>query len=178
MATHQQLPLRLDERQRLDFDTFVPGENAAAIAQLQRFAREKTDDWPVLHGPKGCGKTHLLVATCHAAGHRIQYIDLGDAHALDLLTAVSDQQSVLLDNFESVCGDLKAEEAVFHMFNRIRQGGGQLGLAVQSGALDGIQLPDLKSRLQWGVMVPVKALAEQDADLQHSLLGGQLRSAI
>ena len=52
---------------------------------------------------------------------------------------------------------------MFHFFNRIREHGGRLILAANNGALNlGIRLPDLRSRLSWGVTYQVQATGDKE----------------
>src|SRR3954454_7015706 len=58
-----QLPLALRWPAQQRFETFVTGDNGAALA-LVRAAAQGDPAWIFLTGPAGSGKSHLLLAPC------------------------------------------------------------------------------------------------------------------
>ena len=74
-----QLPLALRWPAQQRFDTYLPGDNAVALALLQDAARADAPAWVFVSGAASSGKTHLLLATCAAAdagGRAAQYLPL------------------------------------------------------------------------------------------------------
>ena len=74
-----QLPLLLRWPAQQRFETFVAGNNGAALALLHDAATTTAAPWVFAAGPVGSGKTHLLLAACAAAtaaGRNAQYLSL------------------------------------------------------------------------------------------------------
>jgi DnaA family protein len=167
MLFSPQIPLPLTPRRDSRFEDFIPGPNAAVVESLKDMLDE-AGSHVFLHGDEGSGKTHLLNALCletRERGGRAYYLALkrlpGDAAAA--LQGVEGLDLVCVDDLHLVAGDRDWEEALFHGFNRIRETGGRLLVSSckRLSALD-INLPDLASRLAWGLQLPLKPLSDAD----------------
>jgi DnaA family protein len=77
---------------------------------------------------------------------------------------------VCVDDIDLCVGQRDWEEALFHSFNRLREQGGSL-VASSSARLSSLQfsLPDLASRLAWGLRLQLQPLDEQGKSevMQH-----------
>lgn len=147
-----QLPLALRWPRRQRFEQFHVGANAAALAAVVRLARDADAPWVYLHGPAGCGKTHLLMAACQAAaeaGRPVQYLSLASVpDRAGALRGVAGSDLLALDDLAALAGDATAEHALFDLYNRAKADGSTLLLAANdTPAQLGITLPDLRSRL-------------------------------
>ena len=102
----------------------------------------------------------------------------------DMLDASRDKAAeVSRDDVERVADHPAAELALFHLFNRARDQGQTLAMAATlPPAQLPIGLPDLASRLTWGLTLPVRALSGDDTlqalSLRASHLGLQLPPAV
>jgi len=69
---------------------------------------------------------------------------------------------IALDNLQAVVGNEQWEEALFHLFNRMRDAGGRIIFAADKplSELD-VKLPDLLSRLKWGLAYEFDAPDEE-----------------
>lgn len=122
-----------------DFDNFVVGDNAEAIATLRGVADASTLKMVYLWGPPGSGKTHLARALAAVAGDAVEIVD--DVDHLDR------EQQVDL----------------FHRFNQLvaRPQGTLVAFGeVPPQRLD--VLADLASRLAWGIVFALKPLDDDD----------------
>jgi DnaA-homolog protein len=151
-----QIPLPLEPPRADRFEEFVAGPNAAALAAV-RHLLDEPGGVLYLSGPQGSGKSHLLNALCHAARERglaAFYVALKrlPPEAAAGLEGLQTLDLVCVDDFDRVAGDPHWERALFRCFNEIRAARGRL--LVSSGqplsALP-VGLPDLASRLAWGV---------------------------
>lgn len=149
-----QLPLALRWPRRQRFDHFHAGDNAAALAAVQALATgaDGVEHRIYLHGPAGCGRSHLLMAACQAAsvaGRRVQYLPLAVlADPAAALRGVAGSELLALDDVHAIAGQREAELALFELYNRTRaEGSGLLFAADAAPAQLGIGLPDLRSRL-------------------------------
>ncbi|MDX2506322.1 MAG: DnaA regulatory inactivator Hda [Gammaproteobacteria bacterium] len=159
-----QLPLSFQAPENATFDNFFAGQNQQLVFSL------KNDDEPLifLWGDPGSGKSHLLQALAaqyQTRGKNAIYIplQLDDDFTPELLDGLEFMELVCLDDIHNIVGNAAWEEAMFHFFNRIREHGGRLILAANNGALNlGIRLPDLRSRLSWGVTYQVQAAGDKE----------------
>jgi DnaA regulatory inactivator Hda len=144
--TPRQLALDLPARPALGrADFFVAAPNRLALAQVDRWP-----DWPerklAIVGPEGAGKTHLV----HVWAARAQAAVL-PASALAALdpAALASRRAVAVEDCHRIAEHgPAAEEALFHLHNRLALDGGSLVVTgVGAPATWRIALPDLASRL-------------------------------
>lgn len=159
-----QLPLGVGLRDDATFANFLPGRNAALVGALREQLDDDGEAFIYLWGGEGVGRSHLLQAACHEAGDRDRralYLPLNDLghfppHMLEDLECLD---LVVIDDLDVVVGRKRWEEGLFHAFNRLRDAGKRLAIAATAPPrqLD-IKLPDLASRLTWGVTFHVERL--------------------
>lgn len=144
---------------------FIPGDaNLAALSLIQRWP-----DWPyslvVLHGPAGCGKTHL--AHVFAARAQAVFLDpkrIGTATADQLLAG---NHAWVIDGLDAVTDPAALAQLINHARAR---GDYVLMTASTPPALLPFTLKDLRSRLN---ALPEVALGQPD----EALLTGVLAKA-
>ena len=165
----QQLPLRIGFAQRALFDNFITGPNAAAVSALVDWTSGRLPgELFYLWGMHGSGRSHLLSAACDAtagAGLAFAYLPLADAalRSTEALDGLETCQLVCLDDLDAIAGDARREEAVFHLYNRVRDAGHQLLVSAGTSPAElDIRLPDLKSRLAWGTCFHLQPLDDAD----------------
>jgi DnaA family protein len=162
----EQLPLALRWPAHQRFDTFLVGTNADGVDILRHAARSEAIDRVYLSGPKGSGKTHLLIAACAEAlaGQRsAQYLDLQRVAVpgADAIRRFGGSELLAIDNVDAVVGSGAAEHALFDLHNRCLAEGSTLLFAGSDApsALD-LGLPDLVSRLAACTQWPLRPLDE------------------
>jgi len=136
-----QLVLDIAPAAEPDFDNYVAGPNAEALASLRGFAARETQEAVMyLWGEPGSGRTHLL----QSAGR----VNPG------LLTA---------DDVERL--DEPAQQRLFAAINAARQGGPPV---LAAGAQPPAQLAlreDLRTRLAWGLVYQLRPLSDAEKAL-------------
>jgi DnaA family protein len=168
MTSNPQLPLGLALQDSARFDSYFPGLNREAVQHLQLAASGKGEKLVYVAGAGGVGKTHLLQAACHSAsqcGRTSAYLPLQDllGHAPTVLEDLEQLDLVCLDDVSATAGHADWEQSLFNLFNRVRAAGSTLLVAgEQRPDLSGFALPDLVSRLGWGVTYTLKPLADED----------------
>jgi DnaA regulatory inactivator Hda len=165
VTADRQLVLELPSRPALGREAFfVSPANAEALALVERWP-----DWPerrlALAGPAGSGKTHLAHVWAARAGARM--LGAEDLPALRL-GELPGHAAVAVEDADRIAGMPAAEEALFHLCNRLSLGGGSLLLTGREPpARWGLALPDLESRLR---AAPVARLHTPDDRLLAAVL--------
>jgi chromosomal replication initiation ATPase DnaA len=161
----RQLALALPHRPATAREDFlVAPSNALAVAWIDRWP-----DWPmpglVVHGPEGCGKSHL--AAVWAARADATVLDTGDLVRPGGTPPRRGAAVIVEDVDARVAGDGAAEEGLFHLYNRIVDAKGALLLTGRGApARWGIALDDLRSRLN---ALPSAAVSAPDDALLEAL---------
>jgi chromosomal replication initiation ATPase DnaA len=153
LTESRQLPFNFDHRPALGGEDFlVAPSNSEAVAWIDRWP-----DWPgpalALHGPPGCGKTHL--SQVFAAGTRACLVSAselssgGPVHLTAPACVVDDAETVLA---------LGLEEALLHLHNRLAEAGRHLLLAARRPPARWlVALGDLRSRLNAAAAIAIKS---------------------
>jgi chromosomal replication initiation ATPase DnaA len=110
----------------------------------------------LLVGPKGSGKTHLG----HIWAEMAQAMWVTPPELPDRLPYIAPEACIILDDAQLVTG--RAEEALFHLYNRLAPQGRLLLTAPTAPRDWGLRLADLLSRLQ---AMPMARLEPPDDDL-------------
>jgi len=138
------------------FSDFAPGDNAELLFQLHEWAaRAPHARFVYLWGEPGAGKSHLL----NAAARRSDAL-LIDAAKETLPEDIAADALLAVDNADQL--DRAGQEQLFAHFNTLRAGGGSL---LTSGHLPPMLLPilpDLATRLGWGLVYQLKPLTDAD----------------
>ncbi|HTO18002.1 MAG TPA: DnaA regulatory inactivator Hda [Pseudomonas sp.] len=166
-----QLPLGVRLRDDATFANYYPGANAAALGYVERLC-DADAGWAenliYLWGNDGVGRSHLLQAAClrfEQHGEPALYLPLGEVVTLgpELLDNLEQYELVCLDDLDAIAGRADWEEALFHLFNRLRDAGRRLLLAASASPRElGIQLPDLQSRLSLSLVFQLQELSDED----------------
>ena len=174
-----QLPLGLRLPAASRFDNFVAGANRETVTAIEQLARDRTAAVLFVTGPAGSGKTHLLQAACRAveaAGEAAVYLPLTTFSTMNpgILEGLEQYALIALDDVQAVAGQADWEEALFHLYNRLREAQGRL-LAAAAAPPEQlkIELPDLRTRLGWGAVYALQ-LPDDDVRLQILALRAQV----
>jgi DnaA family protein len=163
----QQIPLNIHWRDHATLQSFYPGDNTEALNAVSEWSSGMGESFLYLWGQLGVGRTHLLQAACHAASeHNVAafYLSCRDLNRLSLsaLQGIEDLPLICIDDIEKIAGLALWEEAFFHLFNRIQAKKGRLLVTAEVAPKDlPIVLPDLKSRLNWGVIYQLHRLTDE-----------------
>jgi chromosomal replication initiation ATPase DnaA len=165
MKSFRQFPLALEHRPSLAGEDFLVAEsNSDAVRWLQRWP-----DWPstglIVHGPPGCGKTHLA----HVFGRRCGGLLIGqDALGLAQPVELAARAGVLIVDDADQLVAAASEVTLLHLYNTVAERGGHLFLTAQTPAARwSIRLADLSSRLNAATSVGIGA---PDDDLIAGIL--------
>ena len=172
------LDFKIDEKGY--FDSFVPGSNSQLIGLLKQAVSACPHELYYLFGPRGAGKTHLLTALFRASTlptAEVFFLSLTLAKALSpMLLSLEVPKLIILDNVEALAGDSQWELALFGLFNRWVDSDQGLLMVSSSCSADRLPfaMPDLITRFENGVSLPLEPLCEQDCE-KALILKAQLR---
>ena len=160
---------------RAVFENFVAPPNSMAYAFFLDLKKETLGAFnPVyLYGPKGIGKTHLLMAAAHVLkgqGCKVLYVkaETFTEHVVSAIRASAMQEFrkayrhvdvLILDDVHLFARRSATQEEFFHTFNALHGLGRQILLSseVPPENLEEIE-PRLISRFEWGLTLPLEKL--------------------
>ena len=163
----QQIPLALRLQHAPSLDDFIVGSNQMVIDALTHSLAGHGETVIYLSGPDGCGRTHLLLGHCAAAEHRglkCAYLPLADTGRLApaMLEGLENLDLVAIDDVHAIATDADWEHSLFTLFNRCRDRGTAMVFSADQGpARLPIRLPDLRTRLAWGLTLAVQGLDDE-----------------
>lgn len=153
MSRNLQLPLDFEHRPSLTGEDFLVVEsNRDAVIWLDRWP-----DWPtpalVIHGPAGCGKTHLAhVFLARSGGRKLSILDMSADEPRDL---IEDIPACVIEDAERFI-EAGLEQALLHLYNALKETGGQLLLTSRRPPSRWpVHLADLRSRLNTATAVRI-----------------------
>ena len=165
---HEQIPLAVQLRDDATFDNFFAGANGLVLNELRR-QLDAGEFYLYLFGNQGSGRSHLLQAACHQASKRnlaALYLPVDELQGYDpseIFDGLRDLSLVCIDNIDSIIGKPSWEEALFHFFNEMKDAGNHLLIAGDCAVRElKTCLPDLASRLSWGVVYQLQNLNDDE----------------
>ena len=167
MAGHRrQLPFDFAHDPDYGADVFIAAPcNRAALAWIRRWP-----DWAApglaVHGPAGCGKTHLA-SIWHSMSGAVA-LSPNSLEPDRVPSLLGEARAALIDTADAPVLDADGERALVHLYNLLKERGGHLLLLARTPpARWSIALPDLRSRL---AALPAVRIDAPDDDLLQQLL--------
>jgi DnaA family protein len=163
-----QLPLGITLSESASLETFVPGENRQLVADIRAAVERRGERFIYLWGLTDSGKSHLLQAACRLASEQAltaAYIPLREAAGFTpaILCDLDHLDLVCLDDLQTIAGQTTWEQALFRLFNQLRDKDSSLLVSADcSPAQLPVALADLDSRLSWGLSYQLHALSDRD----------------
>lgn len=163
-----QLTLGVHLKDEATFANFYSGKNQLAITALKNAAHRKGEKIIYLYGSGGQGCTHLLQAVCHEAHQNKQtavYIPLANLNDFSpaIFEGLEKLHLICIDDIHRIALKPAWEEAFFHMYNRIHDEGGRIIVTANVAPKNlPITLPDLTSRLAWGIVYQMQPLSDSE----------------
>lgn len=164
----EQLPLQFEYRADQHFSSFFPGRNQELIEHLQTCADNSGEQFLFIWGKPGQGKSHLLQACCQRASkqnHSAFYLPLSlDKFSNpEVLYGLESMDIVCIDDIHKLAGQPLWELALFNFFNRMRDNNKRLIISSDCPPTQiPVQLPDLKTRLGWGLTLKLRTLNDEE----------------
>ncbi len=152
---------------------WAAGDSAPVVDLLATSPSAGAEQMIYLYGTSDSGRTHLLQGACHSAGAGSAYLPLRELKSYEpesVLAGMDRLQRVCVDDLQAVAGCPGWESALFHLINGARASGCQLIVAADASPRRlPVHLPDLQSRLAWGVVFRLATANDEEliAILQH-----------
>jgi DnaA family protein len=163
----EQLVFELAAPEPPSFANFLPGRNAEALAAVTAMAGgDLAETGILLWGAPGAGKTHLLraaAAATEARGGSAAYVPDPGALLAQSPGWLATQTLVAVDGIDLATQDVQA--SVFTLFNGLKERGGHLVVASRVPPASLAVRDDLRTRLGWGLVYEIAALADADKPL-------------
>lgn len=165
---NRQLALAIQLNDEATLADFCWSSNALLEQQLAASLRGDGERLYYLWGTEGCGKSHLLQACCQAISNNASAIYLPlkilKEWGPESIEDLGEQHLIAIDDIDSIANNKAWEEAIFHLFNRVRDNGETILLISAQSPLASlpVKLADLKSRLAWGLVVQINELSDED----------------
>ena len=165
-ATQLALDLRL--RDSYTFDNFVIGDNALLLDMLQSNVTDQAEPQIFVWGEAATGKSHVLQACCQLAsrqGRSVSYLPLWQVidYTADILDGLEAIDVVCIDDVQAVAGRADWQLKLFDCINRMREADKALVFAADLPPNElQLGLEDLRSRLNWGPVIQLKPLNDEN----------------
>ena len=162
----QQIPLKFEFQSNQSFSTFYPGDNTEIITHLKQFLLNQ-EQQIFLWGIAGTGKTHLLHACIADATQQKKstfYYSFNAKSLPDpsLLEGLETLDLICFDNLDQIAENSEWEQAFFNFYNAHRDNNKRLIISSSCPPKYlTIQLPDLKTRMSWGLTLKLKTLNDE-----------------
>jgi|TARA_R110002012_G_scaffold26825_3_gene86852 DnaA family protein len=155
------------------FASFQSESNQMVVQQVTHFLDRICDANKQVHslylfGLSGVGKSHLLHASCvyadklGATSLCLSFSELTQL-SVDVLDGLENIDLVCLDDIQLIAGNKKWQQGVFDLYNRmVEQNKCLIITGDQSVGQLNISLPDLVSRLGWGLTEQLKPLTDKE----------------
>lgn len=165
---NKQLALAMQLNDEATLADFNWEDNALLKQQLTNTLTIKTERLLYLWGPKASGKSHVLQACCQAvhASESAIYLPLTllKEWGPNTLEGLEDQTLVCIDDVDAIAEDALWEEALFHLYNKIKDM--EKTTLILSGSQAPANMPlalaDLRSRLAGALVIQINELNDEE----------------
>lgn len=174
MTDSRQLALSVQLPDDETFDSYRTRANKGVVSQLIQFVEQNELDKHnqpkslYLFGLSGVGKSHLLHASSALAAHIgktsvcLSCAELREL-PVDVLEGLETIDLICLDDIHLIANNPLWQQAIFDLYNRVIEHNNCLLISgEQSASQLGLTLPDLVSRLSWGLTEQVKPLDDDE----------------
>ena len=166
----KQLALAVQLHDEETFTSYHGETNNNAVVDLQRFIDRELGDVNSLYlfGNSSVGKSHLLNAAATYANEKgltALCLSLSELTTLsiELLDGLESIDVICFDDIGLIASDQKWQQAIFDLYNRVVEQGKLIIISGNETATGlKLTLPDLVSRLSWGLTLQVKPLTDEE----------------
>lgn len=166
-----QLALNISLQEEATLESFCWTGNEVLYKQLvaSLLNQETVDKRFFIHGSQSSGKSHILQGLISAfeQNHKTAlYLPLKQIcqnTTPAILENIEQANLVCLDDIDEIAGNKEWEEAIFYIYNRLKEANNALVISANSPIRGlNIQMPDLQSRLSWEFVFHLNQLSDTD----------------
>ncbi len=165
---NRQLALAVKLNDEATLSDFCWGDNTLLQQQLHRTLNGDGERLIYIWGISGSGKSHLLQACCqgmqdHQSGIYLPLRILQE-WGPQVIDGIEEQALICIDDIETIASNSDWEEALFYLYNRVRDNE-QTTLIFTSNCAptqSPLRLLDLRSRLSWGLVFHLNELSDHN----------------
>lgn len=164
---NRQLALTIQLHQQASLNDFHWGKNTLLQQQIENALHADGERIFYIWGEPGSGKSHLLQGYCQSDEnqHSSVYLPLSllKEWGPESIEGLENQDLIALDDIETIAANREWEEALFHLYNKVRDNGRSILLISgrQAPTTLPIKLPDLLSRISWGLVIHLQELSDE-----------------
>lgn len=164
---NKQLALNIPINTQKTLSNYCFGDNGLLQQTLNTVFSGQTEKCIYFFGEEGSGKSHLLQGLCQAfpESESALYLPLRilEPHP-DILVDLEHQGLIAIDDIDLIAKAEAFEEALFHLFNRIKDNNRTFLFITGSykPSQIGLRLPDLTSRLAALLTIPLHRLSDEE----------------
>ena len=165
---NRQLALAIQRNDEATLADFCWGNNILLQQQIEATLKGLGERLIYIWGASGSGKSHLLQACCQAVGGNQSSIYLPlqilKEWGPQVIEGIDEQAWIGIDDIDAIASNPAWEEGLFHLYNRVRDN--EQTTLIITGKYPPSQaplhLPDLRSRLSWGLVIQLNELNDVD----------------
>lgn len=168
-TVNKQIPLAINLNTEATFAEFCWHGNELLKKQLFLAFNWQGDKQLHLWGKVGSGKSHLLQACCQhisSLNKSVVYLPLKLLQDIspEVLEGMDKHDLICVDDIDTIAKERAWEEGLFHLYNRIRDNEHTILITTSQTIPQNLTLilPDLRTRLAWGLVVELKELSDDD----------------
>lgn len=174
MSKKEQLTLSVQLPDDEVFDSYISKSNNLVVGQLSTFVENSKHSGVIqpncfyLFGLTGVGKSHLLHASStYASQLGLTAVCLSCMELLklpvDVLDGIEKIDFICIDDIQLLADNDLWQQAIFDLYNRVVENNSRIVISGdQSVNQLGLTLPDLTSRLTWGLTEQLKPLSDNE----------------
>ncbi len=165
---NKQLALAIQLNDEATLNNFNWHNNHLLKQQLDTMLHFKSEKILYLWGSHGSGKSHILQGCCQAVNQNQSAIYLPltllKEWGPESIEGLEEQALICIDDIDTIASDKAWEEALFHLYNKIKDTENNLLIisGIHAPTINPIQLADLRSRLSWGLVLQLHELTDEE----------------
>jgi DnaA family protein len=163
-----QIPLELKLPIKAELNDFIASNRDEIISAISQTSSSSQHEFLYIWSAERAGKTHLLSAICQLAEDLPQaaiYLPMKQANEFspEICEGLEIADIICIDDIDEIAGNAAWEQALFNLYNRLRDNNRKLVITSHSSPSSiQVKLPDLKSRLAWGISQSIATLDDTD----------------
>lgn len=162
---NKQLALAIQLKNQANLSDFCWNKNTILKQVLDQTLTGSGERFLYIWGGLGGGKSHLLQGACQRYTKKQStaiYLPLRilKEWGPESIEGLSNQALIAIDDIDEISGNTEWEKALFDLYNQVYDNGQSILLTSnnKTPAASTINLPDLRSRLNWGLVIQLKEL--------------------